>query len=326
MIAKEGIDSTTAYTSESVTEIEYTRPNTYKQHVVSVRTSGDNSNTSPNDYIFGSFYEPKINDAISPLSPRALAYYHFKFLGSFTDRGFFVNMIKVTPKSKGDNLFSGDIFIVDDLYSIYSLDLHTESYGIGFDIKVVYSPVNDKVWMPINHQFDVDASIMGFDVVFNYLAVVSDYKITLNPDLDHNFEVIDEKIDIDKAAQLEEVNIPSDNPLEAFNSEEELTRKQLKKIIKEYEKMEMEELESKNVTLITNESIDSLASKKDSSYWNTIRPVPLNTFEEKGYKKLDSIAVVNREEAAKDSLKNNKKFKWYDVIIGGGYRFNDKNH
>jgi ribosomal protein L19 len=326
LIAKEGIDSTTAYTSESVTEIEYVRPNTYKQHVISVRTSGDNSNTSPNDYIFGSFYEPKINDAISPLSPRAMAFYNFKYLGSFTDRGFYINMIKVIPKSKGDNLFSGDLFIVDDLYSIYSLDLHTESYGVGFDIKVIYSPINDKVWMPINHQFDVTASILGFDVEFNYLAIVSDYKITINPDLNHNFEVIDENIETDKAESLEAKEIPDDNPLAAFNSEEELTRKQLNKLIKEYEKTEMKEMKSENITMITDESIDSLASKKDSTYWNKIRPVPLNDFEVNGYKKLDSIAVVNREKAAKDSLKNNKKFNWVDIIVGGGYKLNDRNH
>ena len=326
LIAKEGIDSTTAFTSESVTEITYIRPNTYEQHVVSVRTSGDDSNTNPNGYIFGSFYEPKINDAISPLSPRAMAYYHFKYMGSFTDRGFYINMIKVIPKSKGDNLFSGDLFIVDDLYSIYSLDLHTESYGIGFDIQVIYSPVNDKVWMPINHQFDIDASIMGFDVVFNYLAVVSDYKIEINPDLDHNFEVIDENIEIDKAASLENKNITEGDPLLALNSEEELTRKQLNKLIKEYEKVENEELKEKDVTMITDESIDSLASKKDSSYWNAMRPVPLNDYEVKGYQKLDSIAIVNREEAAKDSLKNNKKFKWFDILLGGGYKLNDRNH
>lgn len=325
-IAKEGIDSTTAFTSESVTEIEFIRPNTYKEHVVSVRTSGDDSNTNPNGYIFGSFYEPKINDAISPLSPRAMAHYHFKYLGSFTDRGYTINMIKVIPKSKGDNLFTGDIFIIDDLYSIYSLDLYTSAYGIGFNIKMIYSPIKDKVWMPINSQFDIDASIMGFDVVYNYIAVVSDYKIVINPDLDYTFEVVDENIEVDKAEILEQKEVSSENPLESFNMEEELTRKQLKKMIKEYEKVEMEEMNSKNITLITEESVDSLASKKDSTYWNTIRPIPLSKYEEIGYKKLDSIAVVQEEKDAKDSLKNNKNFKWYDILLGGGYRLNEKNH
>lgn len=323
-IAKEGIDSNMAFTSESVIDVEFLRPNTYKQHVISVRTSGDDSNTSPNNYIFGNYYEPKINDAISPLSPRALIHYHFKYLGSFTDRGFTVNMIKVIPKSKGDNLFAGDLFIIDDQWSIYSLDLQTESYGIVFDIKVLFSPIDNKVWMPISHQFDIEASIYGFDIVGSYLAVVSDYEITINPELDHSFEVIDEKIEIEKAASLELKEEKKSNPLSALNTEEELTRKQLKKIIKEYEKQEMKELNSENISLITVESIDSLASKKDSAYWNNIRPIPLNSYEVKGYQKLDSLAVAEKEEALSDSTKKST-FRWHDVFLGGSYSFGE-NH
>lgn len=325
-IAKEGIDSTTAFTSESVTDIKFTRPNTYEQHVISVRASGDDGNTNPNDYIFGSFYEPKINEAISPLSPRAMAHYYFKYLGAFSDKGVIVNMIKVIPKSKGDNLYSGDLFIIEDLYSIYSLDLHTELYGIEFEIKVIYNPIDEKVWMPITHQFDIKAKILGFDFVYNYLAVASDYKIEINPDLDHNFDVVDEKIEFEKADSLETKERSTTNLLEDFNTEGELTRKQLRKMINEYEKVEMEEMNSKNISMITNESIDSLANKKDSTYWNTIRPVPLNSFEVKGYRKLDSIAVVQREENAKDSLKNNKDFKWWDIFIGGGYKLGENDH
>lgn len=325
-IAKEGIDSSTAFTSESVIDFEYTRPNTYKQHVISVRTSGDDSNTSPNEYVFGSFYEPEINEAISPLSPKALAYYHFKYLGSFTDRGYTINMIKVIPKSKGDNLFAGDLFITDDLWSIYSLDMTTMTYGIEVNVKVIFSPINDLVWMPINSQFDIDASIMGFDVVFNYLAVVSDYKIKINEDLDHSFEVVDEKIESERAELIEKKTGEKSNPLEAFNTEEELTRKQLKEIIKEYEKQEMAEMSSQNITLVTEKSIDSLASKKDSTYWSTIRPVPLNSFEKRGYQKLDSIAVVQKEKEQKDSLKEHGGFKWFDAFLGGGFDIGENQH
>jgi ribosomal protein L19 len=327
-IAKEGVDSNMAFTSESVIDIEYTRPNTYKQNVISVRTSGDDSNTSPNGYVFGSYYEPNINDAISPLSPRALLHYYFKYLGSFTDRGYTINMIKVIPKSKGDNLFAGDLFIIDDLWSIYSLDLQTESYGILFDVKVIFSPIEEKVWMPISHQFDITASIMGFDVVGTYLAVVSDYDITLNPDLDYTFEVIDEKIEEEKADSLE-LSKPKKpnklNPLIALNTEEELTRKQLKKIIKEYEKIEMEEMNSENISTIYIETIDSLASRKDSAYWNNVRPIPLNDYEVLGYQKLDSIAEADYLESKKDSVKESQH-KWFDFFLGGGYKIGEKQH
>lgn len=325
-IAKEGIDSTTAFTSESITDIEYTRPNTYKQHVISLRASGSSGNTSPNEFIFGSFYEDKINDAISPLSPKAFAYYRFRYLGSFVDRGYTINMIKVIPKSKGDNLFSGELYITDELYSIYSFDLSTQTYGVDLNLKIIYSPVNEKVWMPINYQFKFEASILGFDVVYNYLAVVSDYKIEINPDLDHHFELIDENIEIEKAEVLEDNIKSTKDPLEALQGENELTRKQLNKIIKEYEKQEMAESNSKSITLVSDLSVDSLASKKDSAYWSSIRPVPLTDFEEHGYHKLDSIAEVDREESLKDSLKNNKNFQWFDIFLGGGYSLTKKHH
>jgi len=55
-IAKEGIDSTVAFTSESVSLIEYKRPNTFKEKVISVYKHGNDNSTSPNGFIFASFY------------------------------------------------------------------------------------------------------------------------------------------------------------------------------------------------------------------------------------------------------------------------------
>ena len=46
-LAKEGIDSTTAFTIESISELEYKRPNQYKERVISVRTVGDDQQYEP---------------------------------------------------------------------------------------------------------------------------------------------------------------------------------------------------------------------------------------------------------------------------------------
>ncbi|MDV7399646.1 DUF5686 family protein, partial [Arthrospira platensis SPKY1] len=68
-LEKEGIDSSMAFTSESVSRIRYQRPNIFEETVISIYSQGDANDTSPNSYINGSFYEPKIAEAISPLSP-----------------------------------------------------------------------------------------------------------------------------------------------------------------------------------------------------------------------------------------------------------------
>jgi len=77
-LQKEGIEKNRVYISESVSDVKFTRPNKYEEKVISIRSDGKDNNTSPNGYIFGSFYEPEIAETISPLSPKAFSYYKFE--------------------------------------------------------------------------------------------------------------------------------------------------------------------------------------------------------------------------------------------------------
>ena len=336
-IEKEGLDSTVAFTTESVSKVKYTRPNTYEETVISIYTQGDDRNTSPNQYIYGSFYEPTIGDAISPLSPKAFAYYKFKLEGYFNDREYGVNKIKVTPRSRGENVFEGYIYIVEDYWNIYSLDLSTIFFGITFSIEQIYAPIEDKAWLPVNHQFKVNGKILGFAFLFNYLATVSDYKVTINPDLDYDFEVIDEKIQKELAAEIEKQKAANPNRVsveEKLASGEELTRKDLRKLIKTYEKEERKQQEEPEVVENTSFKIDSMAYKRDSLYWEDIRPVPLTVHEVRGYERMDSIAKREaQEQTEEDSLmarkrkrKNGGKFSPVDIIAGYSFKVGEDQH
>ncbi|MCP3929181.1 MAG: carboxypeptidase-like regulatory domain-containing protein [Bacteroidetes bacterium] len=319
-LKKEGIDSTMAFVSESVSEIIYQRPNTFKEKVISIRQQGDDNNTSPNDFIFTSFYEKEIAETVSPLSPAAFSYYRFKFEGSYFDRGYEVNKIRVIPRSRGENVFEGTIFIVEDAWSIYSLSLVTYKLGFAFDIKQIYAPIQEKAWLPVTHKFEVKGGIWGFDFVYNYLATISDYKIQLNENLAPFFDELEEGTEtIPKKDEKESTK-------EKFYSDEELTRKDLRKIIKEYEKAEKESEPEPEIELVTEHKIDSLAYKRDSTYWSEIRPIPLTMYEVKSYKRVDSLAIVEKEEESKDEKKTSKsgKFNFPDLLFGDTYRMNDK--
>jgi len=338
-IENEGVDTSTVFTTESISEIEYTRPNTIKERVVSVRKSGDDNSTSPNGYITGSFYEPKIASAISPLSPRAFAYYRFKFEGSYGEKGSEINKIKVIPRSKGDDVFAGYMYIVDNVWSIHSLDLFTYKQGIRFRINQIYEPIEENVWMPVSHKFDVTGKIFGIEFEYKYLATVSDYKITLNPDLeDTEIEVLDEKTEKELIAALEKeeqlTNLADIEPETALKEQKKFTRKELKKVLKDYEKqIEEAELDTFDVEVINNYSmtIDSTAAK-DESFWKNVRPVPLTEMEEKSYIKLDSIAAAEKAEAEADTLstgdKRKKKrkgnFHPEDILLGTTFKLGEK--
>lgn len=311
-IAKEGIDSTVAFTSESVSLIEYKRPNTFKEKVISVYKHGNDNSTSPNNFIFASFYQPEVAEAISPLSLKAFGYYRFKLDGFFTERGVGVNRIKVTPRSRGDNVFEGYIYIIEDDWSIHSLSLKTYKLGIAFQVDQVYAPIQEKVWMPVSHRFDVDGSVLGFDFEYKYLSTISDYKVAINPDLPNDFKIVDEKIDKELAAEIARSKKKDKEKDQLANIEQqlsqgkELTRKDLRKLMKEYDKQETKERKEKSdepiVESNTSFEVDSMAYKRDSSYWNEIRPVPLTPYEVRGYVRVDSIAKVEAEKTQEDSI------------------------
>ncbi|NVJ84914.1 MAG: carboxypeptidase-like regulatory domain-containing protein [Algoriphagus sp.] len=323
-LEKEGLNLNEAYTSESVSRIKFSLPDKIEERVISIRTNGENQNTSPAPYIQTSFYQEKINEIISPLSRAAFQYYRFRYEGSFFDDGVMVSKIRVIPRSKGERVFDGYIYIIEDLWAIHSLDLKTSLLGFQIEAMQQYAPVADNVWMPFTHTYRFSGKFFGFAGEFKYLASTRDYEVTLNPDLAHTPILIDEKIEDVPVQQTEQVSESALSTLEKLNSEEPKTRKEYRKLLNEYEKEMLKEQKEPEVVTERNYSIDSLAKKRDLSYWDSIRPVPLTAKEIQGYERDDSLAVI---EAAKmsdvDSVaqKAREKYKPLDFLFGDNYYF-----
>lgn len=324
-LEKAGVEKNQVFISESVSEIKFTRPGKFEERVISIRSNGKDNNTSPNPFIFGSFYEPEIGGTISPLSPKAFSYYRFEYLGTFRDRDYEVSRIRVTPRSRGDDVVEGMIYIVEDWWSIHSLDVKTSKLGINIQINSVYAPVEDKVWLPVSFRFNVEGKVFGFEFEYKYLASLSNYAITLNPEVyteTPDMEVIDEKIEEQQAKEVEQKFGQEDQALkERLESGKEITRKELRGIMKEYEKQERKRQEEPEVVENITHNIDSNAYKRDSAYWRIVRPVPLTIQEIKGYQKMDSLAEVQERRAAGDTVRQSKHkgFQPWDILIGDSY-------
>lgn len=321
-LEKDGMKLNEAYTTESVSEITFSQPDKIEERVISIRTNGDNNQTSPAPYLATSFYNEKVNEAISPLAPSAFAYYRFRFDGSFVEDGMTISKIRVTPRSRGELVFEGFIFIIEDLWAIHSLDLRTSLLGFDINIRQLYAEVAEKVWLPTTHTYTFGGKFFGFAGNYKYIGSTRDYKIKLNPDLIINTEIIDEKIDkIPEGSNTFNKNL---SVLDQIAQAENMKRKDFRKLINEYEKEAKKERENSEVITERNYNIDSLAKKRDLSYWDSIRPVKLTIAELKGYKRDDSVAVV---EAAKKSdndstiQKVKRKFKIQEILTGGTYFF-----
>lgn len=323
MLEKEGITKDRLFISESVSEVKYTRPNKFEEKVLAVYTQGTNRSASPNNYFFGSFYQPEIAETVSPLSPKAFSYYKFEYLGTFKDGNYEISKIKVIPRSKGDNVFEGMISIVENWWSIHSLELTASKLGIHFKVKQIYNPIEDKAWMPVSMQAIVSGKVFGFDFVGSYNATVKEYKIQLNPALPVEMQVIDEKLEKEDAKKItKQFSLKNQQLKQRLENGKEITNKELRQLAKEYEKTERTQQKEPDVISETKFSVDSTAYKKDSTYWAVIRPAPLDKEEVRGYKKTDSISEVQRKRDEGDTLKSKRKHKGFnvaDVLTGNSY-------
>ena len=323
MLEKEGITKDRLFISESVSEVKYTRPNKFEEKVIAVYTQGKDRNASPNNYFFGSFYQPEIAETVSPLSPKAFSYYKFEYLGTFRDGNFEISKIKVVPRSKGDNVFEGEIFIVENWWSIHSLELKSSKLGIHFKVKEIYNPIEDKAWMPVSMQAIVSGKVFGFDFVGSYNATVKEYKIKLNPALPVEMQVIDEKLEKEEAKKVTRQFSQKNQQLkQRLENGKEITNKELRQLAKEYEKADRLKQKEPDVISESHFSVDSMAYKKDSTFWAVIRPAPLDKEEVRGYKKTDSISEAQRKRDEGDTLKSKRKHKGFnpfDILTGNSY-------
>lgn len=72
--------------------------------------------------------------------------------------------------------------------------------------------------------------------------------------------------------------------------------------------------------------IEEESNKKDSTYWNAVRPIPLTDEETNDYIKKDSIQTLHKSEAYLDSIdRKSNKFKFFDVFTGYSYKNSFKN-
>lgn len=331
VLEKEGIDTSTTFVTESVSIITYTRPGKYKEHVVSVRSSGDDQNTSPMIYINSSFYEPEIGGLVSPFSPKAFAYYKFQYIHTFEDRGYQIDEIRVIPRSKGEDVFAGKIYVVEDLWAIHSIDLSFVVQGIDVHVSQIFAPIQPNLWMPVSHKYDGSGSMMGVEFEFQYFATVSDYDITLNPDLSSSFTLLDEKTEKEEIeARASEPSIKLDKAAIASEKKlmkgEEVTRKELRKLMRKYQKIERKKRDEPVVIGAREIKIDSTAATTDSSYWALKRPIPLTDREIKGYDIQDSLALEQKKHDTGDTLNSGKKFNPKDILLGNTYALGNDNY
>ena len=264
------------YLSETVSKISFQKPDKMKEVIIASKVSGKDNGFSFNNAAQAEFdfYENYLEfnaQVISPIADNAFNYYKYKFEGSFADENNqLINKIKVTPKRNSEPAMEGYLYIVDDSWSIYAVDLSitgTQMQNPALNkliIKQSFSYNNtNKIWTKNTQTLDFEAGMLGININGGFTYVYS------------NFEF---------PAQFE--------------------KKTFTKEVLRFEEN---------------------ANKKEDSFWNTIRPVPLTAEESSDYIKKEVLQNKKKSKTYLDSIDSKRnKFRVMDII--SGYHYNNSYH
>lgn len=185
------------YLSETVSEIAYEAPDNFKEHIIASKISGDDNGFSANSAEEANydFYNNNIdlnNRIVSPIADYAFGYYKYKLLGTFYDENkFLINKIEVISRRPKDNTFNGIIYIVEDQWTIYGLELSTLGENINvpviekltFNQDFTYEPSSGD-WVKRSQSIDFVFSFFGFQGNGRFIANYTNYNF--KPDFDKN--------------------------------------------------------------------------------------------------------------------------------------------
>ncbi len=265
------------YLSETVSKIKVQKPDKLKEFIVASKTAGDSNGFSYNTALSTNydFYENYVEfniNMVSPIADNAFNYYKFKLDNTFYDEhGNLINKIAVLVKRDKEPVFEGFIYIVEDTWAIYGVDLDIKGYRMQQPIletmklkqNFSYSKTNN-LWVKNVQSLDFEAGLFGIGFNGKFTHVFSNY----------NFK-------------------DSFEP-KTFGKE----------IV----------------------SFDINANKKEDSYWETNRQVPLTEEEVVSYTRKDSIATLRSSQKYLDSIDaKSNKFKIMDIISGYSYKNSFKN-
>ena len=180
------------YQSESLSSYNFQAPGKIKEVMIASKTAGQNASFGYNraSDLSVNFYKDvftvpglSTHGFISPLAKNAMRYYHYQYLGTKIENGLSIDKIQVIPKRQYTPTFTGNIYVVEGSWRLYSVDLMLTNKANALnlvDTLVVsqqYTEVRDSVWEPLSVQYSFKGNVFGFKFEGYYLGIYNNYQL-----------------------------------------------------------------------------------------------------------------------------------------------------
>ncbi|MDH6535005.1 carboxypeptidase-like regulatory domain-containing protein [Parabacteroides sp. 52] len=288
---------------ESQNEVIFTAPNTYDQRVVAATSNipSDVDVADAMDVITTNIYDPNAMGRISPLSPQAFTYYKFTWEGAASDGTHLINKIRVQPKKKSPKLVTGWLYIIANSWNVQSADLSATEFGITIRFTATYNEVKPYAFLPTAYDMDLKVDIMGVKATGKYYSSIQYKEVEINEAQGVIRKKEEQVVPVLTEKPKSKKQQKAQQKLDILSQKENLNNRdayKMAQLMKEVVEPEEQRKAHESLELLSNNSsvritVDSLASKRDSSYWTNIRDLPLRPEEVESYKMKDSLKLAN---------------------------------
>ena len=271
--------------------VNFTAPNVWNNKVLANKNSFPEEIGVDMGITTINLYTPELFGKVSPLNKNAFSYYRFKLDACFVEEGQMINKIRVIPKKDDNRLLEGDLFIVEDLWCISAADVNVRATGLKAKIKITCKEVQSSVFLPVSITTSSTIDIMGFKAEASYLAAIHYREVKTD---------IQPETSTDKTTKPVTANAVAQPKKHKFERPARIGRK--------------------------DTQVDSLADKRDSLYWTTIRSVPLRLEEVQSYQyKEEKIALKDLSPGEKSEKKTTVGQVLNTIMWGKTFRTSNKN-
>ena len=328
------------FVMESDNEITFKAPDTYTQRVKAAKSS------IPKEFDMGEQAFKVVTSNVYTmnfLSPGAFRYYSFKLEDvEYSDKRV-VNKIKITPRRKSGELYSGYIYILENTWNVYAADLSSTELGSTMRYRSTFHEVKPSVYLPTTYDMSVDINTMGVKGNGRYFVSIAYKSVTVKADkIPAAIAATMLPATPDKQIAQQTEALPAKkkkalNEIEKLSGKNNLSTKEAYKLSKwmqavaesDEERQNRESLEIKEFEKVKVE-VDSLAFRTDSAYWEKVRVLPLQVEERKSYAISDSI---NPPDSMRTLRKGSRtitvggevgpKSVFGKIFMGGGFKINE---
>ncbi|MDR2473083.1 MAG: DUF5686 and carboxypeptidase regulatory-like domain-containing protein, partial [Tannerella sp.] len=306
---------------ESQSEIKYTEPDRYEQRTMAVKSTIPPEFKVTNDMtasaLLNNIYHPNAFGGL--FATGSFSLYKFKMEDLYSENGHTVWKIRVIPRKKNGTLVSGTIYIIEDVWAVQIADLTRQESGLTTGFKMYYNEVKPDVWLPVSYDFNIEADVIGVRGNGKFFSSVKYKSLETNSYTAPNKANKPNKANELDSTQTQTAKKTSGDEkqknkvmkqLEELYAKENLTTRDAYKMAKLMDKVvesEAVKQQKRSLEIPSRDSIiittrDSLAFKRDSTFWSHTRTVPLGIDELRSYIKRDSLNLKKDSIRRADSL------------------------